>query len=165
MKTFLARNSGVASSAKQRGIATVEVALAVPMLLVIVLMTAEFSRVFYQYNTLTKSVRDGSRYLAQNALSGNLLNSIPQGTLNETRNLVISGNPNGGASLLTGLTQNDVDIQFATVASSGFPRHYVTVSADYQYLPLAPLLNGLGFLSGDVGLDFRLNASSSMRAH
>ena len=154
----------VASRRQQRGLATVEVALSVPALLVILLMTFEFSRVFYQYNTLTKAVRDGSRYLAQNALSGNLLNSVPQGVLTETRNLVMSGNPSGGAALLSGLSANDIDIQFGTIASGGLPRHYVSVTASYHYQPLAPLLKGIGFLSGDIGLDFQLNAASSMRA-
>ncbi len=155
----------IGSVAKQRGVATVELAVSIPMLLIIMLVTVEFSRVFYQYNTLTKSVRDGSRYLAQNALSGSVLQSIPGGTLTETRNLVVSGSPGGGSALLAGLSAGDVDITFDSIIDGGLPRHYVKVSVSYQFQPLAPLLNGLGFLSSGSDLGFQLNAQSSMRAH
>ena len=55
---------------KQRGIATVEFAIAVPVLLLLMLVSAEVGRWLYQYNTLHKAVRDGVRYLAQEAIAG-----------------------------------------------------------------------------------------------
>lgn len=52
---------------RQRGVAAIEFAILVPVMLLIVFGTTEFGRAFYQYNTLTKSVRDGVRYLSMHA--------------------------------------------------------------------------------------------------
>jgi len=78
--------------------------------------------------------------------------------------LVVAGNPSGGQALLPGLSEDDVDIQFSSAGGTGINRYYVTVSADYQYLPLAPILNSLNFLSDDIDLSFTLTALSSMRS-
>lgn len=50
--------------AKQRGVAAIEFAILIPMMLLMVFGITEFGRAFYQYNTLTKSVRDSVRYLS-----------------------------------------------------------------------------------------------------
>lgn len=52
---------------KQRGIAAIEFAILVPVMLLIVFGITEFGRAFYQYNTLAKSARDGVRYLSTQA--------------------------------------------------------------------------------------------------
>lgn len=54
-------------SARQRGVAAIEFAILVPVMLLIVFGITEFGRAFYQYNSLTKSVRDGVRYLSMRA--------------------------------------------------------------------------------------------------
>jgi Flp pilus assembly protein TadG len=54
-------------SAKQQGVAAVEFAILVPLMILMVFGITEFGRAFYQYNTLTKSVRDGVRYLSTQA--------------------------------------------------------------------------------------------------
>lgn len=149
---------------KQQGLATVEFALTVPLLLVIMLITAEFSRVFYQYNTLTKSVRDGSRHLAQSTLTGNLSQGVSAAILNETRQLVVTGSPSGGDPLLLGLSTDDITFDFSAISDGGFPRHYVKVTANYQFQPLAPILGTMGVLDEATALNFILTASSSMRA-
>lgn len=162
--TCLRLRGNIAPLQLQRGIAVIELAITLPALLVILFATAEFTRVFYQYNTLTTSVRDGARFIAQNSLSGNLPVNVPANVLTETRNLVVAGNPSGGQALLPGLSEDDVDIQFSSAGGTGINRYYVTVSADYQYLPLAPILNSLNFLSDDIDLSFTLTALSSMRS-
>ncbi len=48
-----------------RGVIAVEVALLLPILIVLALSIAEFGRAIYQYNTLTKSVRDAARFISQ----------------------------------------------------------------------------------------------------
>ncbi|MBW8828547.1 MAG: pilus assembly protein [Burkholderiales bacterium] len=89
---------------KQRGVAAVELALILPLLLAICFATTEFGRAIYTYNTLAKSTRDASRYLSTQA-SGN---ATAQG---KARNLVVYGNPAGtGSSLMPGLTTAMVDI-------------------------------------------------------
>lgn len=157
--------SAIITLSRQEGVAVIEVALTIPVLLVVLLFTADMSRAFYQYNTLTKSVQDGSRYLAQNALTGNVAGSLSSSVMSDTRNLVVSGYPNGGSPILNGLSADNVTIAIETVSTSDIPRHYVTVAASYSYQPLTPLLNSLGFLSSNVDFGFQLTAQSSMRAH
>lgn len=49
----------------QSGVAAVEMALLLGPLLLLALGVTELGRAVYQYNTLTKAVRDGARYLSQ----------------------------------------------------------------------------------------------------
>lgn len=55
---------------RQKGIAAIEFAILVPVMLLIVFGITEFGRAFYQYNTLAKSARDGVRYLSMRAPGG-----------------------------------------------------------------------------------------------
>lgn len=85
---------------RQRGVAIVEFALVLPMLLLLSAITTEFGRAMYQYNTLTKTVRDGARYLSMRA---------PNTSITETRNLIVYGNTAGtGTPLAPGLTTANV---------------------------------------------------------
>ena len=45
----------------QRGIAAIEMVITLPVLLLLLVGMAELGRAFYQYNTLTKSIRAGIR--------------------------------------------------------------------------------------------------------
>lgn len=48
---------------QQRGVAAVEFAILLPMLLLIVFGITEFGRALYYYNTLVKASRDAARYV------------------------------------------------------------------------------------------------------
>lgn len=47
----------------QRGVALIELALAIPLMIMLSMIVIEFGRAMYEYNTVTKSVRDAVRYL------------------------------------------------------------------------------------------------------
>lgn len=114
----------------QRGVAVIEFALILPVLLLLLLACAEFGRAFYQYNTLTKAVRDGARYLSDNALNGAGVIELGSGITTATKNMVAFGNSTGsGNTLLDGLSINDITIN--TVDS----RH-LKVTARYVYTPI-----------------------------
>lgn len=82
--------------AQQHGVALVEFALILPLLLTLVIFVAEFGRAVMYYNTLTKSVRDAARYLTM---------QTPGTKLAEAKNLIVYGNPSGsGSALVPGLT-------------------------------------------------------------
>jgi len=84
----------------QRGVAIVEFALILPLLLVMTFITTEFGRAVYQYNTIAKSVRDAARYLSI---------QTPNTHLAEAANLVVYGNTAGtGSPLALGLTTSHV---------------------------------------------------------
>lgn len=71
---------------KQQGVAIVEFALILPVLLIMTAMTVDLGRAVYRYNTTVKTVRDAVRYLSVQ----------PPGTHQaETRNLIVYGNTAG----------------------------------------------------------------------
>ena len=154
--------SGIAKRSRDRGFASIEMALVTPFLVIILLITAEFSRAFYEYNTLTKSVRHAARYAAINSIDGT--GRVDLGEFSHAiRNLAVSGSTSGGPPLLTGLSTNDIDIQIVNTGGATQQAH-VQVSGVYQFVPLLPVINGLGFLTNDVGTQFVLRTQATMRA-
>jgi Flp pilus assembly protein TadG len=120
---------------RESGLAAVELALLVPVLLVAMFFTAEIARALYQYNTLTKSVRDGAQYLARYGVVvgiGVLAPSPDEETI--ARNLVVFGSPVAGTALLPGLGTGDVTLTYE--ALYGAVNDTVTVSVTYAYQPL-----------------------------
>lgn len=147
---------------RQRGLAAVEAAIVLPLLLLLMLATGELGRAFYQYNTLTKAVRDGARYISEKAtdgLTGLIADPIDTAAVTATKNLVVYGSPGGsGEPLLEGLAIGDVTITAVDV------RH-VQVRAVYGYRPLfASGLPDFGFGSGTLGTGFTFQATTTMRA-
>ena len=84
----------------QKGVALVELALILPLLLVLTFITTEFGRAMFEYNAITKSTRDAVRYLSF---------QTPGTQITEARNLMVFGNLAGtGAPLARGLTLANV---------------------------------------------------------
>ena len=81
---------------RQKGTAIVEFALVLPLLLLLTMITTEFGRAIYQYNTIVKSLRQATRYLSL---------QTPNTKITEAQNLVVFGNIAGtGPALVPGLT-------------------------------------------------------------
>jgi Flp pilus assembly protein TadG len=135
--------------ARQRGIVCVEMALVTPILLVLLLVTADLTRAFIEHNTVTKAVRNGARYVAANAFEGSTgVVNIDAALVNETQNLVVFGSINGGASpVVPGLTLANITV----VQIAGTDD--ITVSATYA----------LGGLFGPV-LPINLNTGNTISA-
>jgi Flp pilus assembly protein TadG len=55
---------------QQRGAVLAETAVVLPLLIFLVLLTAEITNAFVDHNTLTKAVRNGARHVASNAVLG-----------------------------------------------------------------------------------------------
>ncbi|MFK8067843.1 MAG: TadE family protein [Gammaproteobacteria bacterium] len=143
----------------QHGLAVIEFALVLPILVVLLLATAEFSRAFYQYNTLTKAIRDGARYLSDNSLNGAGVIELNGSMTSTTKNLVVFGNSLGnGAPLLEDLSVNDITI---TPLNS----MHVKVAASYTYKPIfAAGIPSFGLGSQTYNTDFTLESSTTVRA-
>lgn len=143
----------------QRAAVLVEMALVTPILLAMMLATAEVTRVFIDHNTLTKAVRNGARYVAANAYQGTTGVIAVGATLTaETRNLVVYGNTAGtGAPVLPGLTAADI-----TVTDIG--ANNIRVSAAHTISGiLGPVLRS--FSGGpDISMVHNLEATVTMRA-
>jgi len=143
---------------RTKGVAIVEFIIVLPICLILIMATAEFGRVFMQYNTLTKSVRDGVRYVATNALVGSTgVVGINGAVRAQTQNLVVYGNTAGtGSAILPGLTTGAV-----TVASPGGSR--VSVSVTYPYGAIFVFIPGF-FYGVDTSTSYNLQAAVTMRA-
>src|SRR6266704_4937266 len=71
----------------ERGVQLVELAIVVPIFVLLFAATAEFGRYFYEYTTLTKAARVGARYLATACVKTN------EDT--NAKNIVVFGNAAG----------------------------------------------------------------------
>lgn len=144
---------------RQAGVAMVEFAIVLPLLLLLMLGVAEIGRAMVRYNALTKAVQAGARYAAGYALLGTTnMVQISATLTNETRNVVVYGNAAGtGSPALQGLSVSQI-----TIAGTG-PQQ-ILVTAAYPYQPLiGPVLPRFG-LGSSSSMAFTMQASVSMRA-
>ncbi|OHC30168.1 MAG: pilus assembly protein TadG [Pseudomonadales bacterium RIFCSPLOWO2_12_59_9] len=146
----------------QRGIAMVEFAIALPLLVLLLLGIAEFGRMLYQYNSLLQASRDAGRFAAGQAWNATLGKvDLPSGGALETqtKNVAVYGvpaNPNGYPSVVPGLTAADVQV-------SAQGTDHVRVSISYIFQPV--IGTGLPALIGDaIPMNFPLVATTIMRA-
>lgn len=141
------------------GLVTVEMSLSLLLMLVLMLATAEFGRLFYQYNELTKAVGAATRYLSEHSLNAAGVFTITPEDSTIARNLVLYGSPvSSGAVRLPGLTPNNV-----LVNGDGT---YVSVSASWAYVPaLGGVIPTFG-IGGTTSLNpaLTLHASLTMKA-
>ena len=106
----------------ERGVQLAELAIVLPVFFILFGATAEFGRFFYEYTTLAKAARIGSRYLVTAKV-----NSIE---MDKAKNLVVYGNTTGtGTPVIDGLSTSHVIItprDAAGAETAGVP-HTVTV--------------------------------------
>lgn len=140
----------------QRGVALVEFALILPLLLVLTFFTTEFGRAMYQYNSMTKSVRDAARYLSL---------QLPNTQTTEARNLAVYGNLAGtGNPVASGLTPGHVPAPVWQAEGVDPVINTVTVEIQgYAFQSMFTTAFGVNFAPGGV-ITFS-NIRATMRAH
>lgn len=144
----------------QRGLALVETAICLPVLLLLMLAVGEVTNAFLQHNTLTKTVRDGARYASgeviDHSLGVNIFDLNAQ-LVQDTKNLVVYGNTSGtGTPVLPNLAVADV-----TVSDLG--GEILEVQVAYAYTGITgTVLPAFGFGSAK-SLALNLEASVRMR--
>lgn len=145
---------------RARGLALVEFALSVPVLLLLLFGTTEFTHFIIQYSILNDAVRDSARYVAAQALAGQSGVIVLSGTLiTAGQNLVVYGNVAGtGPTLLPALATSQVTISADTVNSN------ISVNAVYPYQALfAGSVPTFGFGS-NIATAFNLSIATTMKA-
>ena len=114
----------------QRGLAAVEFAIVVPVMLFLMLATAEFGRAFYHYNTLTKAVQTGARYASRPLLKTSELTNLDAAFVQRIQNFVVYGNEDGGdTAVLDGFTATSANVAI----SSSTANKTITIQAEYSY--------------------------------
>lgn len=138
---------------RQHGIAVIELTIVAPLLLLILLGVAEMGRALFQYNTLSKAVRDSARYYSSSVFNGD----DKAGAIN----LVKYGKIGAGTPLLPGAYT--IPDPVTVIGATGT---YVTVTASYTFifLPGNPLNGILGLFGSALPTPFVLTATSTMRA-
>ena len=140
---------------KQRGSQIVELAIVLPIMLVLLGSAAEFGRFFYYYSTLENGVRAGARHAAK--WSVNEPWEFP-----ETSKMVVYGDfsDTSNGPILPGLTTANVVI--VPNGPSANKIDSVTVKIiNYQYQPIFDL----GKLTGIPALSLKVNLNASATMH
>lgn len=138
---------------RQHGIAMVELVIVTPILLLLLLGVTEMGRALFQYNTLSKAVRDSARYYSTEVFSGN--------NIIGAKNLVKYGQTGVGTPLLPGAYTIPDPVTMIDATGT-----YVTVTASYSFtfLPGNPLDGIVGLFGSALPNPFTLTATSTMRA-
>ena len=122
----------------ERGVQLVEVAIVIPILLMLFAAVGEFGRYFYEYTTMAKAARVGARFMTTKSID-----SVSTNWVAATKNLVVYGNTAGsGNPVLPGLTVNNVNVQFAGGTYSngnGVPTSVTISFVNYKHKPVFDL--------------------------
>lgn len=152
---------------KQKGTALVEFALVLPLLLILTLITTEFSRALYQYNTIVKSVRDGARYLSTQ--DPGIKVSDP-GKITIAKNLVVYGLPKPTGNpppLAIGLDIShipDSNIQWKTYGTNPLINTVTIQVTGYKFKPLVCIVFTVSFGCNAQGYISYSPISATMRS-
>jgi Flp pilus assembly protein TadG len=141
----------------ERGLQLVELAIALPVLVVMFAVVAEFGRYFQEYTTLAKGSRVAVRYLATARTNG--LDDLA------AQNLVVYGNMAGtGSPIVPGLAASNVSITRRNAAgdpvSSGIPN---TVTIEIVNFKHSPLFDIGKLMRTSLSLNIEIKPSVTMR--
>jgi TadE-like protein len=150
----------------ERGVQLAELAIVIPIMLMLFAAVAEFGLYFHEYSTGAKAARLGARYLCSKTLDSSL-NDWEK----NAKNLVVYGNTAGtGSPVLFGLSPSNVDIKYEGGTYSngtGVPDKVTITIVDYQHQPIFDLgkLTKSSFslavdVKPSVTMHFLLNANS-----
>ena len=143
-----------------KGLAIIEMAIILPILILLTLAAGEFGRAFIQYSRLSHRVQSAARFVAENALQGTTGVALLTATVHtQARNLVVYGTPSVGTTpAVPGLSPNDVVV---TVTPEGV----ISVSINYAYKPvIGEVFPAFGFGEDIETAAISMNPKSVMRA-
>jgi TadE-like protein len=146
---IMRRLSGFARA--ERGTQLVELAIVLPLFVLMFAAVAEFGRFFYTYTTLTKATRVGARYLMSQPI--NIMDD-------NAKRLVICGNPTActdADAVVSGLTMNNVKIDRAGGIAGVLPDTIKVRIDSFYYEPLFDL----GKLTGNPSFSLRIQLTPS----
>ncbi|HEV2915010.1 MAG TPA: TadE family protein [Pyrinomonadaceae bacterium] len=136
---------------RDRGTQLVELAIVLPIFVLMFAAVAEFGRFFYTYTTLAKATRTGARYLM----------SQPVGKMDDNaKRLVLCGNPTVCADkdvIISGLTMDQVKIDRSGGVAGVLPDAVKVRIEGFYYEPIFDL----GKLTGNSSLSLKIELAPS----
>ncbi len=138
---------------RENGTHMVELAIVLPVMLMMLGGLAEFGRFFYTYNKLTTAVRAGARHACKWERNASW-------TFPETSNMVVYGDFGGaGSPILPGLTTANVVVQANGPSVNAIDSVTVKI-VNYNYTPLFDLGKLVGIPA--LSLSIPMNANATM---
>lgn len=155
MRNTIATRRGVRRFLKkERGTQILELAIAMPVMVLMLATVGEFGRFFYTYSALTSAVRAGARHACKWERNASW-------TFPETSKLVVYGDYSDTSKgpILPGLTTANVIVQANGPSVNNIDSVTVKI-VDYQYTPFFDL----GAMTGipSLTLNVPMNASATM---
>jgi hypothetical protein len=140
---------------REEGTQLVELALVLPILLMLLGATAEFGRFFYTYSTLTSACRAGARHASKWERNASW-------TFPETSTMVVYGDfsDTSKGPILPGLSTSNVVVQANGPSVNSIDSVTVKI-VNYPYKPLFDL----GRLTGIPSLSMNINLNASATMH
>ncbi|MEE1877280.1 TadE/TadG family type IV pilus assembly protein [Altererythrobacter litoralis] len=150
----------------QRGAAAAEMALILPLAVLMIFSALEAGHYLYQEHQVTKGLRDSGRWAARQSFDlincrGGSASAIPTDTQTAIKNLARTGKLSGGTARIAGWDSADITIEVdcppplpgetdhTGIYDSGEPAARVTISTNFSY---NSLFDGLGVLTDSVSL-------------
>lgn len=149
---------------RQRGLAMVETAVAMPVLLLLLVAVGDLGHALYQYNILERTVRDATRYLADAAIcdASGVIKINECNARTPTINLAVYGAPvSRGNPLLPGLAAGDVAIQ--ELPAGAVTKTHVRVVITYNFDAFFPVIPVFG-TENNISLPTQFIVGFTMRA-
>ena len=139
---------------RQDGTQILELAIALPVMLMLIGSVAEFGRFFYTYTTLTNAVRAGARHASKWERGASW-------TFPETSKMVVYGDfsDTSNGPILPGLSTSNVVVQANGPSVNNIDSVTVKI-VNYQYQPLFDIGKLVGVPA--LSLNVNMNASSTM---
>ena len=149
------------------GSAAAEMALVLPLLMVILFGCLELGNYFMNEHRLVKAVRDGARFAARQDFTNypSCSGDVAEPALSDTKNVVMNGVMSGGSIITPNIQLSDISVTTACATSAGGQTmagiytgrttgaQIVTVSANVNYQPVLAI-------AGFTGISLTLNAAS-----
>lgn len=142
------------------GVAAVEFVITAPLLIFVMLATAEVGRAFVHYDTLSYSIRNSARFVTETALVGTAgVVGLSDTVVRQAQNLAVYGNVTGtGTRVLPNFQTSQVTVLDASAGN-------IQVTATYPYQPMiGAVLPTFGLTSGSIPLSFDMRIVVTMRA-
>lgn len=139
---------------REQGTQLVELAIVLPIFMVLMAGAAEFGRFFYTYSALTNGVRAGARHASKWERNASW-------TFGETSRMVVYGDysDTSAGPIVPGLTTGNVVVQANGPSANSIDSVTVKI-VNYKYTPLFDLGKLTGVTSLSLNVD--MNASHTM---